>query len=53
LFQHKPPQRRIAPGIAAHHRQDDTLGRAVDALYAYGVTPLDRLMTVTAAQRLG
>jgi hypothetical protein len=30
VFQKKPTQRLIAPGIAAPHLHDDTLGRALD-----------------------
>jgi hypothetical protein len=40
FFQHKPISRLIAPGIPASPRNDDTLGRALDTLYAYGVTAL-------------
>jgi transposase len=43
----------MAPAIAAQHLNDDTPGRALDALYTYGVTELYRLMAATAAQRLG
>jgi transposase len=50
---HKPLARLIAPGIQARHRNDDTLGRALDTLYAVGVTALYSLMAATAAQRLG
>ena len=53
FFQNKPTQRLIAPGIDAQHLHDDTLGRALDLLYAYGVTELYRLIAATAAQRLG
>ncbi len=53
FFQHKPTQRLIAPGIDAQHLHDDTLGRALDLLYDYGVTELDSLIAATAAQRLG
>jgi transposase len=53
FFQHKPTQRLIAPGIEAQHLHDDTLGRALDMLYDYGVTELYSLIAVTAAQRLG
>jgi transposase len=53
FFQHKPTQRLIAPGIEAPHLHDDTLGRALDILYEYGVTELYSLIAVTAAQRLG
>jgi transposase len=53
FFQHKPTHRLIAPGIEAHHLNDDTLGRALDTLYDSGVTELYSLIAVTAAQRLG
>jgi transposase len=53
FFQNKPTQRLIAPGIAAHHLHDDTLGRALDTLYKYGVTELYSLIATTAAKRLG
>lgn len=53
FFQHKPTHRLIAPGIKAQHLNDDTLGRALDTLYGYGVTELYSLIAVTAAQRLG
>ena len=53
FFQNKPTHRLIAPGIEAQHLHDDTLGRALDTLYDYGVTALYSLLAVTAAQRLG
>ena len=53
FFQHKPISRLIAPGMQASHLNDDTLGRALDTLYAYGVTALYSLIAATAAQRLG
>ena len=53
FFQNKPTHRLIAPGIEAQHLHDDTLGRALDTLYDYGVTALYSLIAVTAAQRLG
>lgn len=53
FFQHKPTHRLIAPEIEAPHLNDDTLGRALDTLYDYGVTELYSLVAVTAAQRLG
>ena len=40
FFQHKPTERLVGPGIAAADLNDDVLGRSLDALYAYGVTPL-------------
>jgi transposase len=53
FFQNKPTHRLIAPGIEASHLHDDTLGRALDTLSAYGVTELYSLVATTAAQRLG
>src|ERR671924_2089124 len=53
FFQNKPLARLIAPGIQASHLNDDTLGRALDTLYAVGVTELSRLIAATAAKRLG
>jgi transposase len=53
FFQNKPTQRLIAPGLDATHLNDDTLGRALDTLYAYGVTELYALIATTAAQRPG
>ena len=53
FFQHKPISRLIAPGIQASHLNDDTLGRALDTLYNFGVTELYSLIAATAATRLG
>src|SRR5262245_23220183 len=53
FFQNKPLARLIAPGIQASHLNDDTLGRALDTLYAFGVTALYSLIAATAAPRLG
>jgi transposase len=53
FFQNKPTQRLITPGIDSQHLHDDTLGRALDLLYDYGVTELYSFIATTAAQRLG
>ena len=53
FFQHKPTHRLMAPGIAAKHLNDETLGRALETLYEDGVTALYRLIAATAAQHLG
>ena len=53
FFQNKPTSRLIAPAIKASHLNDDTLGRALDTLYDYGVTELYSLIAATAAKRLG
>ena len=52
-FHNKPTYRRISPRVAPDQRNDDALGRALDTLYAYGVTALYRLIAATAARRLG
>ena len=39
--------------MQASQRNDDTLGRALDTLHAYGVTELYSLIVATAAKRLG
>ena len=39
-FSDKPLDRLIAPGIKPEHINDDALGRCLDALYGYGVSPL-------------
>ncbi len=54
FFQDKPTSRLLAPMvIEAKHLNDDALGRALDTLYADGVTELYRLIAATAAARLG
>src|SRR5262247_754756 len=53
FFHHKPISRLIAPGIQASHLNDDTLGRALDTLYAVGVTELYSRIAATAAKRWG
>jgi transposase len=53
FFQNKPLERLLGPGIHAAHLNDDVWGRTLDALYAYGVTPLYSLLAAQAAQRLG
>jgi hypothetical protein len=53
VFQNTPTSQLMAPAIAGQHLNDDTPGRALDALYTYRVTELYRLIAATAAQRLG
>ena len=53
FFPHQPLSRLIAPAMQASHLNDDTLGRALDTLYAYGVPELYSLIVATAAKRLG
>ena len=53
FFQNKPTSRLISPRVAPDQLNDDALGRALDTLYAYGVTELYSLIAATAAKRLG
>jgi transposase len=53
FFQNKPTSRLISPRVAPAQLNDDALGRALDTLYAAGVTELYSLIATTAAQRLG
>jgi transposase len=52
VFQNKPIARLFASCIEAKHLNDDALGRALETLYAHGVTELYSLMAATAARRL-
>jgi transposase len=53
FFQNKPTSRLISPRVAPKQLNDDALGRALDTLYAYGVTELYSLIAATAVQHLG
>jgi transposase len=53
FFQNKPTSRLISPRVAPAQLNDDALGRALETLYASGVTELYSLIATTAAQRLG
>lgn len=53
FFQNKPLARLVGPEIHAAHLNDDVLGRALEALYEYGIPPLYSLIAAQAAQRLG
>ena len=53
FFQNKPTFRLISPRVAPDQLNDDALGRALETLYAYGVTELYSLIAATAAERLG
>jgi transposase len=52
FFQNKPTYHLISPRVSAQQLNDDALGRALDTLYAYGVTELYSLIAATAAKRL-
>jgi transposase len=53
FFENKPTERLIGPGVKPEHLNDDTLGRALDALYAQDVTALYAQLSAQAARRLG
>jgi transposase len=53
FFESKPTERLIGKGITPEHLNDDVLGRALDALYDYGVTKLYHHVALQAAKRLG
>ena len=51
-FEARPTERLIREGIQPEHLNDDTLGRALDSLYYYGVTELFRDLSAHAARKL-
>ena len=53
FFKNKPTDRLIGEGVEPEHLNDDTLGRALDSLYDYGVTELFRDLSAHAATQLG
>jgi transposase len=53
FFHNKPTYQLISPRVPPQQLNDDALGRALDTLYAYGVTELYSLLAATAAERLG
>src|SRR3954454_19393938 len=53
FFRNKPTERLVGTGVNPEHLNDDTLGKALDALHAFGITELYRLIAWRAAERLG
>jgi Domain of unknown function (DUF4277) len=53
FFEDKPADRLPGQGIAPDHLNDDALGRTLEALYTYGVTPLFSWSSQHAAGMLG
>jgi len=53
FFATKPLDLLIGEGIEASHINDNTIGRALDALYRYGVSPLFGLIAARAHKVLG
>jgi len=53
FFRDKPVERLLGEGIEATHLNDDVLGRALDALYAYGPDKLYPQLAAPAVKHLG
>lgn len=53
FFQNKPTGRLLGEGVEPEHLNDDALGKALDDLYAYGVSELYMKIAAKAAVRLG
>ncbi len=53
FFAHKPVDVLLRPDITAADLNDDALGRALDALYEYGVTELFAQVAAHALQKFG
>jgi transposase len=53
FFETKPTERLIGPVIKPEHLNDDSLARALDSLYEYGITELFRDLAAHAAAQLG
>ena len=52
FFKDKPVERLLGEGVAAEHLNDDALGRALDAIYAYGPEALYGQLAAQAVKRL-
>lgn len=53
FFKDKPVERLLGSDIQAEHLNDDALGRALDAIYAYGPTEIYAQLAAQAVHRLG
>lgn len=53
FFRSQPLGRRLGPGIQPEHLHDDTLGRALDRLHAFGVSERFSVIAKQAVSRLG
>jgi len=52
FFENKPVARLIGPGIEYQHLNDDTLGRALDGIYTYGVENLYMMTAAASIEKL-
>ena len=53
FFKDKPVERLLGEGITAEQLNDDALGRALDAIYAYGPEQLYGELAAQSVKRLG
>lgn len=53
FFHDKPVERLLGSGVTAEHLNDDTLGRALDAIHAFGVETFYYLMASSVVKQLG
>jgi len=53
FFKDKPVERLLGKGIKAEHLNDDTLGRALDAIYDYNPENLYSQLAAQSVKRLG
>jgi len=53
FFKDKPVKRLLGENIEAGHLNDDTLGRALDVIYAYGPETLYGQLAAQSVKRLG
>ncbi len=53
FFKDKPLERLLGAGVEAEHLNDDTLGRALDSIYAYGAESLYGQLAAQSVKRLG
>ena len=53
FFKDKPIERLLGKGIEAEHLNDDTLGRALDAIYTYDAEKLYSQLAAQSVKRLG
>ncbi len=53
FFANKPTEQLLGPGVTPERLNDDTLGKALDALHDYGVSELYSVLAAQAVTRLG
>lgn len=53
FFRDKPVEQLVGQGITAAQLNDDTLGRALDAIYAYGCSSFYSQLSIHSVQKLG